>query len=81
MKLKRAILSFTGYINRIRGYHADRHKLPGHEKGIIESYFYAIPENKMRMKDYWPLTGAFYSREFPVSWRDINKGIGNMSIG
>lgn len=58
--------TFTSYINRIRGYHADRLKLPGFATGIIESYYYALPEHKYKMKEYWPLTGAFHSREFPV---------------
>jgi GDP-fucose protein O-fucosyltransferase len=27
--------TFTGYINRIRGYHADDHQLPGYQDGIV----------------------------------------------
>lgn len=70
--------TFTGYINRIRGYHADRHKLPGFENGIIESYYYAPSLFKNRMKEFWPVSGATYAREFPVSWRNIDQGIGQM---
>ena len=66
---------FTGYINRLRGYHTDRLKLTGFERGLIHSYYYALPEHKMRMRQYWPVSGAVYSREFPMSWRDIDQGI------
>lgn len=38
--------TFTGYINRLRGYHSQKAKLPGHETGILESYYY-IPRHKM----------------------------------
>jgi len=71
--------TFTAYINRLRGYHADRLKLPGFQNGIIESYYYALPEFKMRMKEFWPISGAFHAREFPVSWRNIDHGIGELS--
>jgi len=67
--------TFTSYINRIRGYHADREKLDGFAKGAIDSYYYALPEHKYKMLEYWPLTGAFHSREFPISWRNIDHGI------
>jgi hypothetical protein len=67
--------TFTGYINRLRGYHADRQRAPGYESGIVESYYYAPLSHKYRMRDYWPLFGAIYAREFPVSWRMIDQGI------
>lgn len=67
--------TFSSYINRIRGYHADRQKLPGFAMGIVESYHYAPPEHKNKMKEYWPISGEFYAREFPVSWRNIDQGI------
>ena len=67
--------SFTGYINRLRGYHADRLKLPGFQRGLLDSYYYAPPENKMRMREYWPISGSVYAREFPTSWRNIDQGI------
>ena len=27
------------------------------------------------MNEYVPLRGGFFNREFPTSWRDIDKGI------
>jgi hypothetical protein len=73
------LYSFTAYINRIRGYQADRLKAPGFGQGIIDSYYYALPENKMRMREYWPVSGAVYAREFPISWRNIDQGIEELS--
>ena len=70
--------TFTGFINRMRGYHAVKNKLPGYEDGIIESYYFVPKNNKDIMKSYHPVKRAFYAREFPVSWRDIDKGIGEL---
>lgn len=67
--------TFTGYINRIRGYHSDKLRLPGYEDGVIESYYYANEENKMMMREYYPVKQALYVREFPTSWRGIDKGV------
>lgn len=64
--------TFSGFINRIRGYHADKNKSKGHTHGIISSYYYAPIVNKHRMRGYWPLFGSLYAREFPTSWRDID---------
>ena len=71
--------TFTGYINRLRGYHADFRRLKGYKLGKIESYYYAPAIKKERMRGYWPLTGALYAREFPVSWRDIDRGIDELA--
>eukprot|EP00521_Asterionellopsis_glacialis_P006023 CAMPEP_0195281424 /NCGR_PEP_ID=MMETSP0707-20130614/739_1 /TAXON_ID=33640 /ORGANISM="Asterionellopsis glacialis, Strain CCMP134" /LENGTH=537 /DNA_ID=CAMNT_0040340307 /DNA_START=134 /DNA_END=1747 /DNA_ORIENTATION=- len=73
--------TFTGYINRIRGYHADALKLPGYEEGIHESYYYALAEHKTKMKEFYPVKQAFHAREFPASWRMIDKGIGELHNG
>ena len=67
--------TFTGYINRIRGYIAVKKSLEGSENGIIDSYYYAMAEHKNRMREYHPVKRAFYAREFPVSWRDIDKDV------
>ena len=71
--------SFSAYINRLRGYHADRLKAPGFGHGIIDSYYYTLPEHKMKMREYWPVSGAVYAREFPTSWRNIDQGIEELS--
>jgi hypothetical protein len=71
--------TFSGYINRIRGYQADRLKLKGYRHGLIDSYYYAPSLFKHRMRGYWPPSGALYAREFPVSWRDIDRGINELA--
>ena len=69
--------TFTGFINRMRGYRSVKDKLPGYEQGVLPtSYYYAMPERKDVLHRYVPLSGAFYAREFPTSWRDLDKGIG-----
>mmetsp|Transcript_27838 Transcript_27838/g.32955 ORF Transcript_27838/g.32955 Transcript_27838/m.32955 type:complete len:566 (-) Transcript_27838:98-1795(-) len=71
--------TFTGYIDRMRGYHAQKYKLQGYEMGTIESYYFVPVEKKSVYQKYAPVRGPFFSREFPVSWRDIDKGIGKLS--
>jgi len=67
--------TFTGYINRLRGYHTDDHELPGYEKGIVPSYYYAMSEHFDRMQEFWPIKRQFYAREFPASWRLIDSSL------
>ena len=67
--------TFTGYINRLRGYHADAGKLEGYEQGIIKSYYYAPTGLYPRMQNYFPVWEPIWAREFPASWRLIDKDI------
>ncbi len=72
--------TFTGYINRIRGYHSVKNKLPGYQNGTLPTtYYYATLRQKFTMHEYSPLRGGFFNREFPTSWRDIDRGIGWLS--
>ncbi|CAB9525784.1 GDP-fucose protein O-fucosyltransferase [Seminavis robusta] len=72
--------TFTGFIDRIRGYRSVKDKLPGYQDGTLPtSYYYAVPKKKFEMHEYAPLHGAFFNREFPTSWRDIDKGIGELT--
>lgn len=67
--------TFSGYINRMRGYHADKQKLEGFEIGAINSYYYTPKEFKTQMRKHYPLTTPLWGSEFPVGWRGINEGI------
>ena len=67
--------TFTGYINRLRGYHADAAKLEGYEKGIINSYYYAPDFVHLRMRMYFPIWEPYWAREYSNSWRQIDKDI------
>jgi hypothetical protein len=72
--------TFTGYINRMRGYHATKEFLPGYEMGVMESYYFVPPLQKDAMKHYMPIHGAHFNREFPTAWRDIDRGIDELHI-
>ena len=65
--------TFTGYITRLRGYHSQNTESEGYEMGLLpHSFYYALPEHKTKMHDYWPIKKAFYPREFPSSWRNLD---------
>jgi hypothetical protein len=65
--------TFSGYIARLRGYHSQKLESEGYEMGLLpNTYYYALKEHKTKMHDYWPVKKAFYAREFPVSWRNID---------
>jgi len=71
--------TFTGFIARIRGYHSVKDKSLGHDKGLLpNSFYYATLPNKFAMHKYARLHGAFFNREFPTSWRGLDKGIGKL---
>jgi hypothetical protein len=67
--------TFTGYINRIRGYHSNKAKSPGYEDGVIASWYYAPKGQRDEMRRFYPVYQEYFYREFPTSWRLINKGI------
>jgi len=67
--------TFTGYINRIRGYNADKDKYPGYENGIIPSWYYVLDNRFDAMQQYWPVKQSFFAREFPTSWRLLETGM------
>jgi len=71
--------SFSGYINRMRGYYSTKNKLDGYEDGIVKSWYFAPAEKKYEMQKYWPSRLPFYMREFPPSWRNIDKGINELN--
>ena len=71
--------TFTGYISRLRGYHANKQKTKGYEEGIVPSYYYALEDRHYHMQTFYPVKRSFYAREFPTSWRLIDKGIGELA--
>jgi hypothetical protein len=71
--------TFTGFIHRMRGYHSAREKLAGHENGLLPNSYYYVPKsNRDAMHKYAPLQGAFFSREFPTAWYDLDKSVGDL---
>jgi hypothetical protein len=67
--------TFTGYINRIRGYHSQKDTADEYLKGVINSYYYIPKENKQDLKHYISLLEPLWAREFPVAWRDIDHNV------
>ncbi len=70
--------TFTGYINRLRGYHANRAKAPGYEQGIVRSWYYALEDRYDHMQVFYPVKRSYHAREFPAGWRLIDQGIGEL---
>ena len=65
--------TFTGYINRLRGYHSQNMQAEGYEMGLLPtSYYYAVIDKKTSLHDYWPVKKLYYAREYPVSWRNLD---------
>ena len=61
--------TFTGYINRIRGYHSTKDKAPGFEDGLLPTtYYYATIDKKTIMHVYSSIRSGFFNREYPASW-------------
>ena len=66
--------TFSGYINRMRGY-ADEKGRQGGEHGtgkLEDSYYFATIDKKHEMNKFLPIRSPFYSREYPTAWRDID---------
>jgi hypothetical protein len=71
--------TFTGFIMRMRGYHASNHKEDGYEDGRLPNSFYYVPlQHKKTMDTYAAIHGAFFNREFPTSWRDLDASVGDV---
>ena len=68
--------TFSGFIFRMRGYHSQKEKSDGWEKGVLHNSFYYTGDNEKRVYEHYSsVYGPTYAREFPTSWRDIDKGI------
>ena len=64
--------TFTGYINRMRGYHSQKDKLDGWELGRLNSYYYVPIERKYFHRSYRAIDAPMWGKEFPIGWRDID---------
>jgi hypothetical protein len=67
--------TFSGYINRLKGYHSQNKKSSGYEHGIIRSFYFAPKERRSirrlhRM--YRSIRPNFWQEEFPAGWRMID---------
>jgi hypothetical protein len=64
----------------MRGYHSQKDKLPGSERGQLNSYFYAPLAYKYDTRKYKSIKQPMWGREFPVGWRDIDHDLPADSI-
>ena len=68
--------TFTGYINRLRGYHsqktASRDDAADARKGIIPSWFYSPKGRYNVYQRYEPITISLFEMEYPIGWRNID---------
>lgn len=67
--------TFTGYINRLRGYYSVKEQRDGYLDGILDSYHYAGQKEKFYYRSYRAFSVPAFRREYPVAWRDIDHGI------
>lgn len=67
--------TFSGYINRLRGYYSTKKRLDGYKDGVLQSYYYAPHQMRKQMRIYSAVKSPAFTREYPISWRDIDKGI------
>jgi hypothetical protein len=73
--------TFTGYINRLRGYRStftkshDKEHTYEQQQGIIASYYFAPRDKKYVMRQYRSLSWPMWAREFPIAWRDIDHDV------
>lgn len=71
--------TFSGFINRLRGYRSQKAQLPGHELGNIQSYYTfgdpGLSYARDMMLQYRSVRQSFWTNEFPVGWRDLDYGL------
>ncbi|GFH56455.1 hypothetical protein CTEN210_12931 [Chaetoceros tenuissimus] len=67
--------TLSGYINRMRGYYSTKNKSEGYELGTIQSYYFFPHDIKFDMLQYRAIREAIWMREYPTSWRDIDKSL------
>jgi len=66
--------TYSGYICRLRGYYSMRDRQTGSEEGTLKKTFYITDQHKNEYGIHKAVQKPFFAREFPVAWRNINKG-------
>ena len=68
--------TLSGYAVRMRGYTKAREIINESWDGGLNDTFYFVPiARKMEMSNFTAVRKLYFSREFPVSWRSINKSL------
>ena len=63
--------TFSGYVNRLRGYFSVLDTAPGSNDGVLLNSFYMPSKYRNENKIYKAIQKPFFAREFPTAWRDI----------
>ena len=63
--------TFSGYVNRLRGYFSVLDAVPGSNDGVLLNSFYMPSKYRNEHKIYKAIQKPFFAREFPTAWRDI----------
>jgi hypothetical protein len=68
--------TFTAYVNRVRGYHAQKSRSPAAQKGELNSEYFGHGGNYRHIfKTYMAAHKDFWVREWPIAWRDIDHDV------
>jgi len=71
--------TFSNFIFRIRAWRSQRDKLEGYENGTFDNSFYYIQPNKTYVyRQYSAMSSPTYMREWPVAWKNMDRGIGEL---
>jgi len=67
--------TYSGFISRLRGYYSVQNEEDGIVEGILRNTFYITSEQKNEYAISKAVQKPFFSREFPIAWRNINRGL------
>ena len=71
--------TYSGFISRLRGYYSAQREEEGYDEGILRKTFYITPQQKNEYAIAKAVQKPFFSREFPIAWRNINRGVKDAS--
>jgi hypothetical protein len=72
-----------GFINRMRGYHAQNRRGDGWDQGAINSFYYTparLAVKRTVMHKYKSVGDGFWPQEFHVAWRDIDHDLDQAQV-
>lgn len=67
--------TFSGYINRMRGYRSQQNKADGHDMGKIQSFYPVPSDHRHVMQQYMPIFPPIWAMEYAIGWRDIDRSL------
>jgi GDP-fucose protein O-fucosyltransferase len=68
--------TFTSYVNRVRGYHAQKSQSPEALKGMLSSEYMGYGGSFRNIHhEYMSANRELWAREWPIGWRDIDHDV------